>query len=81
MPQSSASTYARGTGTGFALAVGRAGAAGSLIIAGFLFTALGNHQLLPISLIMALGAAMGAVMIWLLPLRDADKAQDEVARG
>jgi MFS family permease len=71
--------YARGTGTGFALGVGRAGAAGSLIMAGFLFTALGNHQVLPISLIMALGAAMGAVMIWLLPLRDADKVQENAS--
>jgi MFS family permease len=67
--------YARVTGTGFALAVGRAGAAGSLIIAGILFTTLGNHQLMPVSMIMALGAAAGSVMIWLLPLRDADKDQ------
>jgi MFS family permease len=69
--------YARVTGTGFALGVGRAGAAGSLIIAGFLFTALGNDQLLTVSLIMGLGAIMGAVMIWLLPLRDADRDMEE----
>lgn len=71
--------YARVTGTGFALGVGRAGAAGSLIIAGYLFTALGNHQLLPVALIMGMGAVMGALMIWLLPLRDADKEMEQSA--
>jgi MFS family permease len=73
--------YARVTGTGFALGVGRAGAAGSLIIAGILFTALGNHQLLPVSLIMSAGAVLGAVMIWLLPLRDADRDMDAIVAG
>jgi MFS family permease len=65
--------YARVTGTGFALGVGRAGAAGSLIIAGLLFTKLGNDRLLTVALTMATGAAVAAVMIWLLPLRDSDK--------
>src|SRR5690606_11876204 len=37
--------FARATGTGFVLGVGRAGAAGSPIIAGFLFASLGNEQL------------------------------------
>lgn len=64
--------YARATGTGFVLGVGRAGAAGSPIIAGFLFKALGNDQLLAVSLIMCAGAILGAVMVWLVPLRDAD---------
>jgi MFS family permease len=70
--------YARGTGTGFALGVGRAGAAGSPIAAGFLFTALGapgvaNDQLLPVSLIMTVGCLVSVVMLVLLPLRDADR--------
>ena len=52
--------YARATGTGFVLGVGRAGAAGSPIIAGFLFTALGNEQLLTVSAIMSIGAILGA---------------------
>ncbi len=66
--------FARATGTGFVLGVGRAGAAGSPIIAGFLFTAMGggNEHLLAVSSIMAIGAIVGAVLIWLLPLRDAD---------
>lgn len=64
--------YARATGTGFALGVGRAGAAGSPILAGLLFTALGNEQLLTVSLIMCSGAILGACLLWLLPMRDGD---------
>jgi MFS family permease len=66
--------FARATGTGFVLGVGRAGAAGSPIIAGFLFTAMGggNEHLLAVSSIMAIGAIVGAVLIWMLPLRDPD---------
>ncbi len=64
--------YARATGTGFVLGVGRAGAAGSPIIAGFLFDVLGKEQLLTVSLIMCAGSLLGAVMVWLVPLRDAD---------
>jgi MFS family permease len=68
--------YARATGTGFVLGVGRAGAAGSPIIAGFLFTALGDDQLMTVSAIMAIGAVLGAVLIWLLPMRDPDYDQE-----
>jgi len=65
--------YARATGTGFALGVGRAGAASSPILAGFLFTALGNDQLLPVSIIMTVGSLVAVVLLLLLPLRDADR--------
>src|SRR6187551_317551 len=74
--------YARATGTGFALGVGRAGAAGSPIIAGYLFTQLGgsvvtpghlNDHLLPVSLVMTVGSMIGVVLLMLLPLRDADQ--------
>ena len=65
--------YARATGTGFVLGIGRAGAAGSPIIAGLLFTLLGNANLLTVSIIMSAGAILGALMLWLLPLRDADR--------
>lgn len=65
--------YARGTGTGFALGVGRAGAAGSPIAAGFLFTLLGNEELLPVSVIMTVGSIASVFMLLMLPLRDADK--------
>lgn len=74
--------YARASGTGFALGVGRAGAAGSPILAGFLFVALGNAELLTVSVIMTVGSLAAAVMIWMLPLRDADRedALEEAAR-
>jgi MFS family permease len=64
--------YARATGTGFVLGVGRAGAAGSPIIAGLLFTWLGNDQLFVVSVIMALAAIIGGILVWLVPLHDAD---------
>ena len=64
--------FARATGTGFALGVGRAGAAGSPIIAGFLFASLGNDNLLVVSAIMAIGAVIGAILLWFLPMRDPD---------
>src|SRR6185436_6791018 len=62
--------YARATGTGFALGIGRAGAAGSPIVAGFLFTQLGgahiapghlNDHLLPVSLVMTIGSMIGVI--------------------
>lgn len=65
--------YARGMGTGIALGVGRAGAAASPIIAGLLFTAIGDAELTAVAAIMALGAVGGALMLWLLPLADPDR--------
>lgn len=64
--------YARGTGTGFALGVGRLGAAGSPLIAGALFTWLGNDQLLTVSSIMALGSVGALALFLMLPEKDAD---------
>lgn len=64
--------YARATGTGFVLGVGRFGAAGSPILAGALFTALGNDQLLTVSCIMALGSAISLALFLMLPERDGD---------
>jgi MFS family permease len=64
--------YARATGTGFVLGVGRLGAAGSPLIAGALFTALGNDQLLTVSAIMALGSIASLVLFLMLPERDGD---------
>lgn len=71
--------YARATGTGFVLGVGRAGAAGSPIIAGFLFTMLGNDQLFAVSAIMAIGAIIGAGLLFMLPMRDPDYEEAEQA--
>ncbi|MEO6387503.1 MAG: MFS transporter [Croceibacterium sp.] len=73
--------YARATGTGFVLGVGRAGAAGSPILAGYLFGVLGNDKLLPVSLIMCSGAILGALMVWLVPLRDADADLGDIPAG
>ena len=68
--------YARATGTGFALGIGRAGAAGSPIVAGILFDTLGKDQLLPVSMVMTLGSLVGVVLLLMLPLRDADRVQE-----
>jgi MFS family permease len=69
--------FARATGTGFVLGVGRAGAAGSPIIAGFLFTALGDEELLTVSAIMSIGAIIGAGLLWMLPMRDPDYEESD----
>lgn len=66
--------YARATGTGFALGIGRAGAAGSPILAGYLFDVFGKSELLTVSLIMCLGSIFAVVMLVMLPMRDGDEA-------
>ena len=65
--------YARATGTGFVLGVGRLGAAGSPLIAGALFGWLGNDQLLTVSLIMGMGSIVSLVLFLMLPERDGDE--------
>jgi len=65
-------THARGTGTGFALGVGRLGAAGSPLLAGALFTWLGNDQLMTVSAIMASGSVVALVLFLMLPEKDGD---------
>jgi benzoate transport len=64
--------HARATGTGFVLGIGRLGAAGSPIIAGALFTWLGNDQLLTVSVIMAMGSIASLLLFLMLPERDGD---------
>lgn len=64
--------YARGSGTGFVLGVGRAGAAGSPIIAGYLFKAFGDEQLLLVSFLMSLGSVAALILFMMLPMRDGD---------
>lgn len=71
--------YARGTGTGFVLGVGRFGAAGAPILGGFLFTWLGNDQLLTVSIIMAMGSVISLVLFLMLPERDGDEVIAEQA--
>ena len=65
--------YARATGTGFVLGIGRLGAAGSPLLAGALFGWLGNDQLLVVSAIMALGSVASLVLFLMLPERDGDE--------
>ncbi|MCB2066857.1 MAG: MFS transporter [Erythrobacter sp.] len=65
--------YARATGTGFVLGVGRLGAAGSPLIAGALFTWLGNSELLTVSIIMAMGSVVSLVLFLMLPEREGDE--------
>lgn len=72
--------YARATGTGLVLGVGRLGAAGSPILAGLLFAGLGKEQLITVSVIMAMGSVVAAILLFALPLRDADRDMVEAAR-
>lgn len=65
--------YARASGTGFVLGVGRLGAATAPIIAGELFKHFGNSELLTVSTIMAIGSVLSAVLLFMLPMRDADR--------
>jgi MFS family permease len=65
--------YARATGTGFVLGIGRLGAAGSPIIAGALFTWLGNDELLTVSIVMAMGSVVSLVLFLTLPEREGDE--------
>lgn len=64
--------YARATGTGFVLGVGRLGAAGSPLIAGALFTWLGNDELLVVSIIMAMGSVISLFLFLMLPETEGD---------
>jgi benzoate transport len=65
--------HARATGTGLVLGIGRIGAAGSPILAGLLFTSLGDDQLLTVSIIMALGSVLAAMLLFFLPISDEDR--------
>jgi MFS family permease len=69
--------YARATGTGFVLGVGRLGAAGSPLLAGALFGWLGNDQLLTVSIIMAMGSIVSLLLFLMLPERDGDDVMAE----
>lgn len=69
--------YARATGTGFVLGVGRLGAAGSPLLAGALFGWLGDEQLLTVSIIMAMGSVVSLVLFLMLPERDGDDVMSE----
>lgn len=59
-------THVRATGTGFALGLGRGGAALSPMIAGFLFA--GGHGLQVVAVVMAMGSLLGALALAFLRL-------------
>ncbi|WP_374420028.1 MFS transporter [Novosphingobium arvoryzae] len=61
--------HVRATGTGFAIGAGRIGAAGSPILTGVLFQQ-GGMSLLGVSIIMACGSVVAAVMLGMLKLRN-----------
>jgi len=63
-------THVRATGTGFAIGVGRGGAALAPIIAGYLFRA--GYALPTVALLMATGSLMAAAAVLALRVRDAD---------
>ena len=63
-------THIRATGTGFALSIGRGGAALSPVVAGMLFAS--NLDLLAVSLIMGAGSLLAMLIIAMLDLKDAE---------
>jgi len=63
-------THVRATGTGFAIGVGRGGAALAPIIAGYLFHA--GYALSTVALVMATGSLIAAAAVLALRVRDAD---------
>jgi MFS family permease len=63
-------THIRATGTGFALSVGRGGAALSPVLAGVLFAA--DLGLMGVSIIMAIGSFLALAMFSMLDLKDAE---------
>ena len=65
-------THAKATGTGFALSVGRGGAALSPYLAGVLFK--NELGLFNVSIVMALGSLLALVLFAFLPLRDSHAA-------
>jgi predicted MFS family arabinose efflux permease len=69
-------THVRATGTGFAIGIGRGGAALSPILAGLLFQ--NGFGLQSVAIVMASGAAVAAVALLLLPRPVADPIAGEV---
>ena len=63
-------TQARSTGTGFAIGVGRGGAALSPVVAGYLFQAGFGLQF--VSVMMGCGTLLAAAMLFFLKERSAD---------
>jgi benzoate transport len=65
-------THIRATGTGFALSIGRGGAALSPYLAGLLFA--NNLGLLKVSIIMSIGSLLALLLFSMVDLKDGDAA-------
>jgi benzoate transport len=65
-------THIRATGTGFALSIGRGGAALSPYLAGLLFA--NNLGLLKVSIIMSVGSLLSLLLFSMVDLKDGDAA-------
>ena len=63
-------THVRATGTGFAIGVGRGGAALAPVVAGYLFQA--GLGLQTVAMIMATGSLLAAAALFMLKEREAD---------
>jgi len=75
-------THVRATGTGFAIGIGRGGAALAPVIAGYLFRA--GFALETVAVIMACGSLLAALVLLALKVRDGDELTRAVpapARG
>jgi benzoate transport len=70
-------THVRATGTGFAIGIGRGGAALSPIVAGLLFE--GGFGLQGVAIVMASGAGIAAVALLLLPRGAAGTVKEQSA--
>jgi len=64
-------THVRATGTGFAIGIGRGGAALAPVIAGYLFRA--GFALETVAVIMACGSLLAAVVLLALKVRDGEE--------
>ena len=60
--------HVKATGTGFALSIGRGGAALSPYLAGLLFA--GHYGLMNVTLVMAMGSLLAMVLLYFLPLKE-----------
>lgn len=65
-------THVRATGTGFAIGAGRIGAAGSPILAGYLFA--GGLELQTVAIIMAMGSLVALFTFAMVDIRDREPA-------
>jgi benzoate transport len=70
-------THVRATGTGFAIGVGRGGAALAPVLAGYLFHA--GFALKTVAVFMAGGSLLAAVALMALKVRDADAVSPDAA--